>query len=881
MQLLRNYRDGFISDYQAEASECLFEDESQPETILNSLLTGSGCFIKGLSGCGKTLAATYFSVELSKLGSTVFFIRAKDYSGSLSNLLNKEAQLILGRDYRELMKAISKAQADSFFVIDGLNELSEEHLRQVLRGVKALVRRYGAKILATSQRESPTLLEALEKFEVGLPSENLKKRIAAKASAVLSDAALEVLSAVGTGLEAKIVGEMQAKLERNTTRLNLLDQYMRERLGKSARSGSSAFRYFATYLLEKVAFSTSESEFDIRMMKNGFSAADCDALLDSGILVNRSGRVSFTHEMYYYACASHGYAVEAVNDPDSVGDMLNKPIYAPLAYDVISAIEDEQTVLVVIKHITNAKLLADAADGDLGLVAKSAAISLLKVASERVRAEINSSGLEIQYNNGIARLDWDCFTKIEFLPEEIAQYQAIGVRASRGTGVAEYLALCRAMDARLMEARARLRDEAGKVKLALRSSSFQLAYLGFGSKTSFHFVTDGTRAIFNPKKKYGFPKFTSMAALSSGELYFVLEHAFEWNYKDEVWFAEELVGIIANRYRYEPYHVQLSILDSAGYMRRHEQALIDRLVTAIQSLDTSSIWMNSIIIDALKGLGALEDSAEVARITIQEQVNAIINGEDCNDKFESALFIYVARFDHPFDWIFYEEMARLAPELVHKLHICALKASNINHSISKASIIEDIIAFNDKEDLPILSRFTQLPSKSSSFPQGEVKAFVRTIGFLAKYNYPLPVVEINDERDYCFNAFRKIIYAMYSNQSEAKEVASHVWQTLEGPFIEQAMAVLYEIVVDGSGYYESKVVPSESILKVYPKNVLSLARQFISLGRVLDFSHSYRAEEATQFAFYLIGELGDRSDLGRLIDLIRFSKSSRQLHCLQ
>jgi hypothetical protein len=743
-----------------------------------------------------------------------------------------------------------------------------------LRGIKALARRYSIKILATSQKKPPVFFEALEGFEFGMPSENLKRIIAAKASPVLSDSVLQVLSTVHTGLEANLVGEMQARLEKNTTRLNLLDQYIRSRLGKNARIGSSAFRYFATYLLEKLAFSASESEFDIRMIEKGFSAEDCDALFDSGILVSRSGRVSFAHEMYYYACASHSYAVEAVNDPDTVGKMLNKPIYTPLACDVISAIEDERAVLLVLRHITNAKLLADAADGDLGEVAKSAAVSLLNTALERVISDIQSAGLEFQTKDGVTRLDWDSFTKVECLSEERAQYQALGIRVGRGKGVEAYLALCRAMDERLGEERVRLREEANKARVGLKSDSFQLAYLGFGSRISFNFLAGATKNYFKNKTNHSFPNPKSLTTLSSGELYFFLEHAFEWDYIDELWFVEELIKVIENRYLYEPYHVQLSILDSAQSMGRHEQKVIDRLINAIESLDIKSIWMNSIVIDVLKGLGALDESAEAARATIKEQINVAAHGEDNNDTFESALSIYVSRFDHPFDWIFYEELDCLAPELVHKLYLRALQAPTINQSMSKASLIIDVFDFQDKDDLSLISRFTKLPAKNSFFPQDEVTVFVLAISFLANYNYPLPAVEIIDERDYCFNAFRKIIYGMHSNRPAAKEEANNAWQALEASVTQQSIAVLYEVVVDGRGPYRSKVLSCENLLKIYFKEVLSLARQFMRFGQALDFSHSYRYEEATSFAFYLVGALGDRGDLGRLRELSSVSELS-------
>lgn len=562
--------------------------------------------------------------------------------------------------------------------------MSEKFTNITLRGLKALARRYNSKIIATSQLTPPASLVALEVFEVSEPSLNLKQRIAESASAKLRATAIQVLPVVNSGLEAKIIGEIQSKLANNATRLNLLDQYMRHLLGKNARRGASLLRYFASWLMDKTAFSISETEFDIQMTRNGFSLDDCDALFDANILIQRGGRVSFVHEMYYYACASHEYTFTASSDPKSVGKTLNTPVYRPLASDVISAIETESACIDVLKYIVDANLLTDAADGKLGRTAERAAQKLLKDALDQVLSDIESARLNIWFHDKIWHVGWNVSVKTEFLPEERAQYQAIGLRAARGACVEEYLSLCRSMDQRLSDERFLLQEQARDNKIALRSESFRLTYLAFGSGISFSIVAGSTKNNFAQKQNSIFSQQRKLSVLSSGELYFFLEHSQFSDNRDEEWFAEELIEIIANKFRYEPYHVKLSILHNAGLVGNVSLNIINRLISEIETIDTNSLgWFGSTaIIDALRSLGAFEKQAETERKAIRKEIKTATEGIDDKSAFEHALGVYGATYDHPFDWIFCEEIYELPPNLLHKIYRRALQAPNIKQSFS-------------------------------------------------------------------------------------------------------------------------------------------------------------------------------------------------------
>ena len=878
-ELIQRYRYGFIQDYQPEAERLIPEDDTQVQSMLFSAKNGTGCFISGPSGCGKTLIAKNLAVELSKEGSIVFFLSAKIFNGSFSDALRTEVSLVSDSNYRTLLKVLSKRGVNPYFVIDGLNEMPKELTKIALRGLKVLARRYNAKIIATSQVAPPSSLSALETFEVSEPSSCLKKRIAENVSPKLSPAAIQVLSSINSGLEAEVVGKMQSDLGKSSTRLILLDQYIRFLLGKNARTGSALLRCFSTWLIDRI-FSVAETEFDIYMIKNGFTLQNCDDVFDTNILVIRAGRVSFSHEMYYYVSASHTYVFDASEDPKAIGKKLNTPVYRLLAIDVISAIEDKNVCTSILEYIDNSRLLADAADGILGEIAEQAALSLLKQASIRVTSDITFAKLSIVSNEGAGWVDWEV-VRTEFLPEEKAQFHAIGLRAVRGTGIEDYLSLCRFMDAHLKSENTRLREFARDNKISLRSESFRLAYLGFGSKISFSIVSGGTRGYLEPTKIL---QEFDLTTLSSGELYFVLECSRVSDNRNKVWFAEEIIDIITNRFRYEPYHVKLSILDNACLDKSLGRDIIDRLIDAIEKIDPNTLGLfgGSTILDTLEALGALEKEAESQREYVKNEVKKALDGDENEHSYEQALGVYGAIYDHPFCHIYGEEVSSLPLDTLHELYRRALQAPSAKQSFSLTMLAEEIAQLDDSRDDYIFNQFAGLPTKNHFLPQYEVAAFVLAVRFLARHKHPLPPVEINDDSDLCFDALRKIIYALQSQLSGSTFLTCNGWRDLEKCPLLLVISCLKEVgdAMSPSGGFNhqgcSRIFPPINFLDVSSKELLLIIRNFVALGEPAKTRYDHDDDNATGYAFYIIGKYGDRSDLIALRDLIDSPKTCRR-----
>ena len=118
--------------------------------------------------------------------------------------------------------------------------------------------------------------------------------------------------------------------------------------------------------------------------------------------------------------------------------------------------------------------------------------------------------------------------------------------------------------------------------------------------------------------------------LTSGQLHFFLQGRRLYFDHDDSRFAENLFYLFRERFRREPYHVQLVMLNSVGYARQAPQEVLVRLIEAINVLEVHpGNWgISSSIIDALKILGALDDDAEDFRAQVKAELASVISDDD-------------------------------------------------------------------------------------------------------------------------------------------------------------------------------------------------------------------------------------------------------------
>ncbi|MFD2250043.1 NERD domain-containing protein [Pseudochelatococcus lubricantis] len=881
LDLLGRYAAAVAAEYGRDGKSWLPETGDQRTELMNAATAGAGCFISGPSGCGKSLMAKWLAASFAEAGHPTFFIAAKNFTGSWAECLRREIGLLTDSAPAKLYRALAHSDRPIFLIVDGVNEFGAT-APEALRGVRALARRMGALLVITAQDAKLEEFAGLRGVAVARPSLELKQRIARSVGGQLTSAALEVLQAVGSGIEAGLIGEIGGDLKINVTRLLLIDQYIRKCLAGHARAGSFGLRRLASSLHTQIAFSMAEADFDDFMRAEGLGFAECDALFGVGLLVRRAGRVSFSHEMIQNACAAFDLARAAASDPISFGQLLSTPILEPIAGDIVAAIEDAAVSRGVLSEVLSSSLLGDTARGYFGPIAASTVWDLLNETTEACVNEIRNARLELSKKGDAVLIGWDKATRREWTHSEKARLRALGRLAVYGQGLEIFLTLCAEIDARLATERRRWADFAREERYPIRSQSFALTYYGFGESIGFTDIARSTQRGLepSPQEKKSFP--IKLEELTSGQLHFLLEERWMFFDGNNIDFAEHLIYLFHERFRWEPYHVQLVMLNSIGYARRAPQEVLERLIEAINALEVNPAnWaISSSIIDALKILGALDVEAEDSRAQVKaELASVLVDDEDAADN-GLALSLCLRMFDHPFDFIYGEEIYNLNEELRRRLYRRALRASDIKSSTSLDWLAKEVASFGDPLDAALLRPLTGLPSRTNPFPQEEWGAFATTTRFVGRHHAKLEPVEPTTPEESCLVAIRSLIYAVEAKRSANTEEARLAWVRLHkmparlvvGCLSEIQKALCYRLTPSDT----VDAYPPLNLIAAYPSDCLSVSRRFIDDGVDAQFYHQVpHREDGMSLAFDTVGIYGDRSDIERLRRKSRSHRFSR------
>jgi hypothetical protein len=850
--VMRDYRDRIASELARDGEAWLPESEEQRATLLAALDQAPGSYIEGPSGCGKTLAARWLGSQAARAGQCVLYLAAKDFDGAWSRLLKRELALVIDVRAAAIFKAIRATGTPVLIVLDGINELGAAR-DAALRGLRAIARQLDARVIVTGQAAVPPQLSGLKEIAIRAPTLALKERIAKAHLGSLGMNLGALLNVVVSGFEATIVAEIGASVSADASRQLLVEQFIRYRLGTAQRSGSAGMRLLAQLLVESTSFSINETAFDELLAAKGVGQAEIDAIFAANLLVRRGGRVSFAHEILLNACAAFAYAQFAATAGEKFSLLLALPALEAIAADIVSVIEDPAVVKTVLETTSDSALLYDAAGLRLMLVAGD-----------------NQS------------VDWeDGSVRLRSAPEE-ARINALAREVGTGHRLERFFDLCASMDAVLLEERRRLSDAATAAGItALKSNAFRLAYSGFGKQSGLAQISQmagsGVFDIVDPALR-NTPH--DMMRLTSGQLHFYLERRRLFlDHMDVDDVADGLARLVIERFRWEPAQVKLAILHAATFVRRASPAQLSALIEAIETIDANreSIWISTAVIDALKFLGGLEDSAEGAREGIRDEFERATGPNEDEFILGLALTVAVAMFDHPFDHIFGDEFEALTPEKRRLLLRRAARCEDARKCVNLSWVIREIASFDDPIDGVIMQEFARLPDPQNVFPQEEWSAFTVATRFLGRHQLALPAQDGHTDTKHALILLRALLYA--TSGGAEREPPAQIWATLNrlppgvvmGCFSELEQSLLEH------HWSEPPATPRPSLLRGYTPQWLAVARRYLDEGgEAQHFRFAHARDSAPGYAFQILETFGDRSDVARLRRLANAPRHARR-----
>lgn len=699
--------------------------------------------VEGPSGCGKTLLAVKAALALTDRGSVPVMIPVKNYAGSLKKVLEREVRELVDSPPTGLLGAARALNRRLVFLVDGYNECAQTGRGALTRSVAALARMYGAGVVVTSQipltRGDRLKLRAVE---VPPPDMNTKEAIALTwtGGAALPEQSRSLLEAVGSGLEARLVGEIGEQMAPGSSRHALFYEHARRRLGDSAAEGITLLSHLAGWLSDRVAFSFSRRDLERRADERG-APGDSFSAAEGGFMVARGNRISFAHEMYFDAFAAENVIRRADGRAVRVLKALESPAHAGRKALIIGAIDDDLLRQEVLEGLADPECVVACVRGECGQEARDWA----EVCCSRLWKNLRAEAAGIRF-----RLSDDVWWKAAFKETTLRAWTrpegaflaAMPTLIGEGLYLGEALEVTGVLDQKISEEEVRLREDARELNVSLRDALFANAYV---SPVGPHSALAGTTRI-SARLHGAFVRRPSDAVnrmisssnetknLSPGQVYLLLMLSRGANIA-----ASFLVRAIESLWEIAPLHLRLDLVESAGMCPYFSDEDRDALVAAIEALPlVEHPFVSTMKVEALKRLGAFEESErEYVAIACREIRHCLADPEDA-DRRAKAYGVYSIQLDfHPYSGAYSEAIGGL-PEHERKTFL-SMAAKGAPDTIGfLLPLLLELAAFGDPDSGDCFSQWSALPPTDSFARQDAIVVFAVAHVALGRLGCPLP-----------------------------------------------------------------------------------------------------------------------------------------------
>lgn len=843
---------------------------STSEVLEKVLLSRSALLIRGPSGCGKSLLSARIAMECFQAGVLPIHIQGKDFEGKLQKIIDAELGL-LGTSTRDLLSASRRIGRQLVLFLDGYNECPEP-LRTVLtRALQAFSLRYGAGIVLTSQGAlARQELLSIQEILVSPPQPALKSRLAKLSPEDENFTNCQALLEIArSGLEAELIGQAAASLPAGASKFLIFDTVARRRFGDSAAAGTRALCGFAEELNSQTAFSLSVREFDRFCDATGVTDATRRAILMSQLVSQRGDRISFSHEMFFSAFMAESAVRAARKDSERVQAVLRSPRFRGSKVLIIGAIEDDSTLKDVLEKTTDKGILESCVRGECGGAARRIVYAKLDVLFAEMVAQTydlhfllngegwNSSSIE----TGARRPILSNFE--DFLP-------AIGWLLMQGLHLDRVMTACRAMEERLVEANRDLHEEAREKKVSLRHEIFSKAYvfnreIALSQLVSF-VHSGGVSFRHDPGPEFGAAlKNAWRVATTHSEFYFLL--GITKFTKHTAWAAPYVLNLL-ERLKTLPYHLQLDTIDFCVYARDIDDVVKAKMIAALEgAMDKLGALMNSVIFDALKGLGGLDAEEENYRAVVVEEIERALSKSGSQADTE-AWNVFSRQFDHPYDHIYWEEVDNLASELKQQLLFKALKGASTEYVSFVGNLIRQIADLGHPGVAEVIEPWLKLPAKRTVMPQDAVEAFFAAHEAMGSLNLPLPAAQASSvDVDETMRACGELAYWACRLSDSELESSPHTLGA-RTTLLAYAASASAGALLSSTSRMLSADGAKTHIANSYPKTALVICRDAL---KHRESQKSYQEQgfkddraSIASFSIQVIGQFGDADDLTNL-----------------
>jgi len=853
-------------------------DDATTATLAKRLVEGAQLHLVGGSGSGKSELLAALATATARAGFAPIIVQARAFEGDLAPLLRRAVASATTATPGALIAALNKVGREALLFIDGLNECQPTRRGDLIAALQALRLRWDVRITTTAQ--APLTMPATlsgETVEVLQPDLN-QARLLVEAHLGRNLAAAEVpaLEVVATAHDASILATVLQTQSDTDGRYALYAAFTRERAkGALIPAVHQALGELAAQMRETFVSALPRPAVERSMEIAGSMGRAAAAALQAGLLKDDGAAVGFRHDLLgdFYA-ADH--VLRASSSREALSAAAARPINAELREFMLGGCPTTAEIEALLTATPTANLLAAGLQGRCGAKVRALILDRCRDVIEELRLRFAHLSLELppefDHTQRINSLRLSFGDQPGLDETDRAYFAVLPYTLAEGL-LPDLLALYGDVDVRIAAEVARMRAAHPHIGRNWWTTA------GYGAVYGITFGPEGheLEKILEGMQMIGLPGgrratdrglwrlLDDFEAYSPGQL-FLLISAYRGAHDEPP--PTRFNALLRHVWGLGIYHLRLLVSSVVRFRGRQlEEDERQAVRASLESWLSDNAWFNSIIIDALEGVGGLD--AEIDVDSALAEYDELLALPDSPEVRKLALGTVIHTYDHPFSDIywsaFYDHLA------VEKRQAILMRAieDETGDAMFLADAVRALIDVPTHDAAPRLNAFAQRPWPQNHSSQDAVRLYSHSIAALAKMGVPLTVDGPDDlvPAERAWRCAGRLVHAFNTAEPASDAEIERLWGALAACGPAAVIDALMHLEMDRSPYERRAKL---AFVDRCASGLLAICRDVLDPGYVgasiFDRFPQPKERDAKHVAFAMsvMGKVGRRSDLPRL-----------------
>jgi hypothetical protein len=860
--------------------------------LLDLLLMDIHYLVIGKSGTGKTHLAKHMAMQAIRGRVLPIFLRACDYRGELSVLLDKSVAHSHPGTALDLLNSADHAKRRIVVIVDGFNECADHLKASLIQDLQEFYVQLLTPITITSQASIslPSILTG-DTLEMKALSDAEKKAVFMSYSkgAILEEDVERFSEAFQTSYEISLAAQCVEEIRDAPTRTSLFDAYVRRHCALTEHPAvtNKILRELAETMGKQLVGSLSIGDVtkvcEVVAAHEEVSVKVLDEVFRSGLVEVGQGYCAFRHELlgrFFQALAF----VRSNDRADILASELAKPRYRHLAEFVVSLQSDADKVHSCVQELEDPTLIADCLRGRAGNLARDiVSRDVLEVFTAGHR-ELKTADLSLE----LPGRDWG-FThatlKVDgaagWLKYDRALMVAIGLVLSDALFFDETVDLIRQTDLTCKDKLAALVHTNGGAEGKFEDDLFASLYVFTYSDNRHVFPASAITNAFS--QDYHSRSRTCLGDKvrdlcenldreTPGVLHLICLSLWHCLRDDDGATARLLPALLRACWNTKFYHLRLEVLHLVtDFGRNVDGPIKDETEQILSSLDwKGNLLGGSSLVEAKAAFGLLEPITTSDEI--MDELSQILEDPDSEVAQQQAYNSVSNLFEEIYESLYWDAIKSLSVSDQVKLLTMASLGAPPYGMVTPAWILKELIRLNDPLSLQGFQRWaTEIDSDTPSTQEAAKCYFLAVMG-CARFLQSPPVLKKHDTPEHvAWQLYGELIFWTSKPGLDEVEIRSRcapLWKRLQEDVPLSAVDPLMHlnrIMLIGAFQDSHPVRDSFDRFREPLRQILERALDSRDLlSTIFSRQASRIRKEHPAFIIGTLGDVGDSSTVGLL-----------------